>query len=89
MARSFVAKDDATGQLAIRKPREGDQLFRGTPRYCSLNTHYRKEQVIGFDVVNPYPLSCLIINSGSCRRPMGVALHARRAPRWIALESPK
>ncbi|KAK6019970.1 hypothetical protein OSTOST_14382, partial [Ostertagia ostertagi] len=43
MARSFVAKDE-NGKLAIRKPRDGDQLFRGTPRYCSLNTHYRKEQ---------------------------------------------
>uniref|UniRef100_A0A0K0CYE2 Protein kinase domain-containing protein n=1 Tax=Angiostrongylus cantonensis TaxID=6313 RepID=A0A0K0CYE2_ANGCA len=32
------------GKLAIRKPRDGEQLFRGTPRYCSLNTHYRKEQ---------------------------------------------
>ncbi|KJH49267.1 hypothetical protein DICVIV_04589 [Dictyocaulus viviparus] len=43
MVRSFVAKDEK-GQLALRKPRPGDQLFRGTPRYCSLNTHYRKEQ---------------------------------------------
>ncbi|VDM60279.1 unnamed protein product [Angiostrongylus costaricensis] len=43
MARSFVAKDK-NGKLAIRKPRDGDQLFRGTPRYCSLNTHHRKEQ---------------------------------------------
>ncbi|VDP24733.1 unnamed protein product [Heligmosomoides polygyrus] len=43
MARSFIAKDE-NGNNCIRKPREGDQLFRGTPRYCSLNTHYRKEQ---------------------------------------------
>ncbi|KAK6752933.1 hypothetical protein RB195_003996 [Necator americanus] len=44
MARSFVAKDEATGKLAIRKPRDGEQLFRGTPRYCSVNTHHGKEQ---------------------------------------------
>ncbi|WKY08525.1 hypothetical protein Q1695_007782 [Nippostrongylus brasiliensis] len=43
MARSFIAKDE-DNQLAIRAPRQGRQLFRGTPRYCSLNTHYRMEQ---------------------------------------------
>ncbi|CAJ0603140.1 unnamed protein product [Cylicocyclus nassatus] len=44
MVRSFVATDKDTGKLAIRQPRDGAQLFRGTPKYCSLNCHYRKEQ---------------------------------------------
>ncbi|KJH49259.1 hypothetical protein DICVIV_04581 [Dictyocaulus viviparus] len=43
MVRSFVVKDK-NGKMAIRKPRDGEQLFRGTPRYCSLGTHYGKEQ---------------------------------------------
>uniref|UniRef100_A0A0K0DN13 non-specific serine/threonine protein kinase n=1 Tax=Angiostrongylus cantonensis TaxID=6313 RepID=A0A0K0DN13_ANGCA len=43
MVRSFVGRDE-NGRLAIKKPRSGIQLFRGTPRYCSLNAHYGKEQ---------------------------------------------
>ncbi|KAE9416525.1 hypothetical protein Angca_008946, partial [Angiostrongylus cantonensis] len=43
MVRSFVGRDEK-GRLAIKKPRSGIQLFRGTPRYCSLNAHYGKEQ---------------------------------------------
>ncbi|CAB3402587.1 unnamed protein product [Caenorhabditis bovis] len=43
MVRQFtVIKEN--GRVAMRKPRDGDQLFRGTPRYCSLNVHQRKEQ---------------------------------------------
>uniref|UniRef100_A0A8R1DT54 Protein kinase domain-containing protein n=1 Tax=Caenorhabditis japonica TaxID=281687 RepID=A0A8R1DT54_CAEJA len=44
MVRSFIAKREGTGVIAMRKARDGEQLFRGTPRYCSLNVHNRKEQ---------------------------------------------
>ncbi|CAI2348284.1 unnamed protein product [Caenorhabditis sp. 36 PRJEB53466] len=44
MVRMWTALKEGDGKLTFRRARGGDQLFRGTPRYCSLNVHHRKEQ---------------------------------------------
>uniref|UniRef100_A0A914YR93 Protein kinase domain-containing protein n=1 Tax=Panagrolaimus superbus TaxID=310955 RepID=A0A914YR93_9BILA len=42
LAREFVIKNEA-GFLELRRPRE-NTLFRGTVKYCSVNSHKRAEQ---------------------------------------------
>lgn len=47
MIRSFVATEtkDGVKRTGLRRARDGEQLFRGTPRYCSMAMHERKELV--------------------------------------------